>query len=58
MYRIAALLIFAFSLAACDAFSTLTDGFKYANAVESELEASTGVKPNVGFNWKNGNCCP
>ncbi|MGZ3411526.1 MAG: hypothetical protein ACXWJW_02345 [Xanthobacteraceae bacterium] len=54
MLRIATLLIFALGLAACDVLSTLTDGFKYAKAVENELEISTGVKPDVGFNWKNG----
>ena len=54
MLRIVTLMIFALGLSACDAISTLTDGFKYANAVESELEKSTGVRPDVGFNWKNG----
>jgi len=44
----------AFSLAACDVTSTLTEGSKQARAVESALETSTGVKPNVGFNWQNG----
>ena len=48
------LLIFAISLAACDAFSTLTDGWKFAEAVESDLQASTGMKPEVGFKWRNG----
>jgi hypothetical protein len=54
MFRLAAILIFAASLAACDMVSTLVDGWKYAKAVETELEASTGMKPAVGFNWKNG----
>ena len=54
MFRIAALLVFAASLAACDMISTLTDGLSYARAVESDLEATTGLKPEVGFNWKNG----
>ena len=54
MFRVAALLVFAASIAACDVFSTLTEGSKYAKAVESDLEQSTGIKPEVGFNWHNG----
>ena len=54
MIRVAALLVFAASIAACDVFSTLTEGSKYAKAVESDLEQSTGMKPEVGFNWHNG----
>ncbi len=52
--RIFALGMFAISLTACDVTSTLTEGSKQARAVESALETSTGVKPNVGFNWQNG----
>jgi hypothetical protein len=54
MYRVVALLAFALTLASCDMFSTLTDGWKYAKAVESDLEQSMGMKPEVGFNWHNG----
>ena len=54
MSRIAALVLVAFSLAGCDAISTLTDGFKYKSAVEEDLAKATGVKPQVGFNWTNG----
>jgi hypothetical protein len=54
MPRIAALLLVALSLAGCDVVSTLTDGFKYKAAVEDDLAKATGVKPQVGFNWKNG----
>jgi hypothetical protein len=54
MFRLGALLIFATSLAACDAFSTLTDGWRFAKAVETDLEVSTGTKPEVGYNWHNG----
>jgi hypothetical protein len=54
MVRIAAALGLALTLAACDAVNTLTDGFNHAKAVEKDLEGSTGVKPNVGFNWNNG----
>lgn len=54
MFKIAAILVFTISLAACDPFSTVTEGFKYAKAVESDVEEATGVKPQVGFNWNNG----
>ena len=54
MFKIAAILVFTISLAACDAFSTVTEGFEYAKAVESDVEEATGVKPQVGFNWNNG----
>jgi hypothetical protein len=54
MFRVVALLAFAASLAACDMISTLTNGLSYARAVESDLEAATGIKPQVGFNWSNG----
>ena len=54
MLKFAAILIAAFMLASCDAISTMTDGFKNAHAVESDLQGSTGVKPEVGFNWRNG----
>jgi hypothetical protein len=54
MLRIAAILAFAIGLAACDVVSTVTEGFKEARAVESELEQSTGIRPQVGFNWNNG----
>jgi len=54
MVRVAVLLVLALGLASCDAISTLIDGFKYANAVATDLEGSTGMKPEVGFNWTNG----
>jgi hypothetical protein len=54
MLRIAAALIVALALAGCDAVNTMTEGFSHAKAVEKDLEGATGVKPNVGFNWKNG----
>ena len=53
-FRIAALLALTAGLAACDMFSTLIDGWKYAQAVETDLQASTGMKPEVGFSWRNG----
>jgi hypothetical protein len=54
MYKAIAILVLAAGLAACGPISTLTDGFKYAKAVEADLEAVTGLKPGVGFNWHNG----
>ena len=54
MVRIAAVLLFALTLAACDAVNTVTEGSAHARAVESDLEKATGVKPRVGFNWSNG----
>ena len=54
LFRIAAAVVLALGLTACDAVNTMTDGFNHAKAVETDLEASTGVKPNVGFNWANG----
>jgi hypothetical protein len=54
MLRIATALVFALSLAACDAVNTVSEGMKHVKAVESDLEASTGVRPQVGFNWNNG----
>ena len=54
MLKHAALLALAVGLAACGVVDTLVDGFKHVRAVESELETSVGLKPQVGFNWHNG----
>jgi hypothetical protein len=54
MFRIAAALVLALSLAACDAVNTVTERFSQAKAVESDLETATGIRPQVGFNWNNG----
>jgi hypothetical protein len=54
MFKVAVSLIFAISLAACDAVDTATEGFKHAKAGENDLQESTGVKSQVGFNWSNG----
>jgi len=53
-FRLAALLAVALGLAACGVISTLVEGWRYAKAVEADLENTTGVKPSVGFNWSNG----
>jgi hypothetical protein len=47
---IAALLL----LVACDAVDTIKEGFAHAEAVSTKLEASLGLKSQVGFNWNNG----
>ena len=47
-------LTLALGLAACGVVSSLVDGVKYAHAVETDLEATAGIKPAVGFNWNNG----
>ena len=52
--RTAAFVLLAIGLFGCDVVSTLTDGFKYKAAVEEDLAKATGVKPQVGFDWKNG----
>jgi hypothetical protein len=54
MVRVAALLIVAAGLAACDMIGTLTHGISYARAVETDLESALGIRPQVGFNWHNG----
>jgi hypothetical protein len=54
MSRIAAVLIFALALTACSVIDDVKEAFKQANAIESDLEESTGVRPQVGFNWSNG----
>ena len=54
MARIAALVLLAISLAGCGVADTLVDGYKHAKAVEDDLATSTGIKPQVGFNWSNG----
>jgi ADP-heptose:LPS heptosyltransferase len=48
-----AALILAATLAGCDAVTVVTDGFKHASAVATDLEKATGIKPEVGFSWKN-----
>ncbi len=54
MFRVIALLVFVIGLVACDVISPLTEGWQYAEAVKGDLELSTGMKPEVGFNWHNG----
>jgi len=51
---IVAVVLCLLCLGSCDAVNTVTQGFKEAKAVESDLEQSVGIKPQVGFNWANG----
>jgi hypothetical protein len=44
----------AVSLCSCGVVSDMADGFKYAKAVEADLEQAIGLKPGVGFNFNNG----
>lgn len=54
MFRATVVLLLAGTLSACDVVSTLQEGMQQAKAVETDLEQSTSVKPEVGFNWHNG----
>jgi len=54
MSRYIIVLLLAISLSACDAISTLTEGFKQSQEVATDIEKMTGSKPLVGFNWNNG----
>jgi hypothetical protein len=51
MFRLAAVLVLAVGLVGCD---VMINGFSYTRAVEKDLQSSTGVKPEVGFQWSNG----
>ena len=44
----------AMLLAGCDAFDTLTSGFRHAASLAAKLEAEVGAKPSVSFQWTNG----
>jgi hypothetical protein len=49
-----AIVVLAFSLAGCGAADLISNGLSYCRAVETDLEGATGLKPEVGFNWRNG----
>ena len=53
MFRVAALVALVATLAACNV-ADIRELFSNAKAVASDLEQSTGMKPEVGFNWQNG----
>lgn len=54
MLKIAVVLFGVIALASCDMINTVKDGLKHTRATAARLEASTGVRPEVGFNWKDG----
>jgi hypothetical protein len=52
--RAIAVLVLASGLAGCGAMDLISKGLSYSRAVATDLEHATGVKPEVGFNWRNG----
>ena len=54
MARILLLLVLAINVTACDVVGFMKDGMQQSAAVAKELEETTGIKPQVGFNWQNG----
>jgi hypothetical protein len=54
MRKVILIAALAAGLGACGVISELTDGMKYAKAVEEDLEQAIGLKPAVGFNFNNG----
>jgi len=46
--------VLASSLAGWGVADLISNGLSYTKAVESDLQQATGVKPEVGFNWRNG----
>lgn len=52
--RIVAVVALASSLAGCDKISQLINTFKHIWAVQDDLAAETGMKPDVNVHWQNG----
>jgi hypothetical protein len=52
--RLANILVLALALTGCGLVDSVTNVFKDAQAAADDLESTTGQKPYVGFNWKNG----
>ena len=52
--RILLLLVLTMNIAACDFVGVMKDGMQQSEAVAKELEETTGIRPQVGFNWQNG----
>jgi hypothetical protein len=52
--RLFLLVVLLISLAGCDAFDTMKEGFAHSEAVSAQLEKTVGLKSQVGFNWVNG----
>ena len=45
--------VLASGLAGCDMVDVISNGLSYSRVVETDLEQATGLKPEVGFNWRN-----
>jgi ABC-type glycerol-3-phosphate transport system substrate-binding protein len=54
MPKAIAIVALAVGLAGCGAADLISNGLSYTRAVEADLEQATGIKPEVGFNWRNG----
>ena len=52
--RAIALVLLAVGLAGCVGADLISNGFSHTREVETDLDRTTGVKPKVGFNWRNG----
>jgi hypothetical protein len=50
-----AIVLVASSLAGCGVVDLISKGMSYSNAVAADLERDIGLKPEIGFNWHNGN---
>jgi hypothetical protein len=54
MPKAIAMVALAAGLSGCGAADLISNGLSYTRAVEADLEQATGIKPEVGFNWRNG----
>ena len=54
MKQLIAILLALFLLFGCDAFDSMTEGYKHTQDIASDIEKAIGSKPFVGFNWHNG----
>jgi hypothetical protein len=45
----------AAGLVGCGAVDLISKGLSYSKAVAADIEHATSVKPEVGFDWHNGN---
>jgi hypothetical protein len=41
-------------LSACDAVDSMKQGLAHSQAVANTLKSTTGIQPQVSFNWHNG----
>lgn len=52
--RSLAVIALLIALSGCGAYDALSNGMAFSKAVEADVVAQTGVKPQVGFQWNNG----